>query len=114
MDNQSLVNSIENLYTVFAKYPLKEIFYSPLGQRGEFVANLYKTPLRELTSDDMDYYSYKAINANLFHIEIYLLYLLGLFFFLDIYGKKHFLTLCLLSLFLLLFYLIHIDNFQLL
>ncbi len=63
MDNQSLLMSIENLYEVFAKYPLKKIHHSPLGQRGEFVASLYKTPLRELTAEEMDYYSYKAMST---------------------------------------------------
>jgi hypothetical protein len=62
MNSQAISDSIENLYRVFAKYPLKpKIEGCPCCVKEEDIQVLYSETLRELS--DLDYYGYKAMTT---------------------------------------------------
>jgi hypothetical protein len=64
MANESLKSSIENLYQVFAKYPLKEkIEGCPccVGKRDNRV--LHSKPLRKLMAEDLSYFAAKSMTT---------------------------------------------------
>ena len=59
-----LQNSIENLYQVFAKYPLKtKIEGCPCCVGKQENSVLHSKPLRELSGKDLSFYGFKAIST---------------------------------------------------
>ena len=64
MANEPLKNSIENLYRVFAKYPLKEkIEGCPCCVNKKDNRILHSKPLRQLSAEDLSYYGAKALTT---------------------------------------------------
>lgn len=64
MKTQSLKNSIENLYSAFAKYPLKKKIEGCsccVSKQAERVLHL--KPLRQMSGEDLSFYGFKAMTT---------------------------------------------------
>ena len=64
MANESLGSSVENLYQVFAKYPLKEkIVGCPHCVDDDADCVLHSKPLRKLMAEDLSYFAAKSMTT---------------------------------------------------
>lgn len=64
LERQALTEAVEGLYEVFTDYPLaRKIEGCPCCVSDEDESNLHRKPLRELTSEDLSRYAFKALTT---------------------------------------------------